>query len=524
MDEPPEPVESFQTPDYSGRLLGDYRLLRRLGRGGMADVYLAEQQSLARQVAIKILRPSLAKNEAYIRRFMNEARAAAALIHTNIVQVFEVGVRDGLHYIAQEYVAGQNVRQLLAKSGPLSARLTINIMRQVAAGLHRAGREGIIHRDIKPENIMLTKSGEAKVADFGLARFSNTDADTQLTQIGVTMGTPLYMSPEQVEGRSVDKRTDLYSFGVTFYHVLAGHPPFQGDTPLSIAIQHVRNEPERLESVRPDVPEGLCRIIHKLLAKRPEDRYAEASEVLRDLRELSQADDPNSWPTGSDEWVTQEMVEQGEARGAAAQKLSTLMQAESRMKSSHSRLGFWSAACVLGLLLGSGGAFALRPGGLLENRARQRSAIERMGSVQDQYLLAVSLGTEQAFRSVEEYFPRDENSENRHYARLAQQHLADTFLDAKRYEEALAEYESLALDPATRTVGLIGLVNANYRQENSGQSWQEKVVELARLAAAGNIENHVLAMRDLDAEPRNKYEQIRETLIRPESRQIDVGS
>ena len=192
MSEPTPPsAASLADPDLSGRRLGDYHLLRRLGRGGMADVYLAQQESLGRQVALKVLKSSLAQDESYVRRFQNEARAAAALVHANIVQIHEVGCLDGIHYIAQEYVDGQSLRQLLQREGILGATPAMNILRQVAAALHKAGQQKITHRDIKPDNIMLSTAGEVKVADFGLARIERDDQRLGLTQIGVTLGTPL---------------------------------------------------------------------------------------------------------------------------------------------------------------------------------------------------------------------------------------------------------------------------------------------------------------------------------------------
>src|SRR5262245_33498007 len=240
----PTSVESRSEPDLSGRRIGDYQLLRRLGRGGMADVYLAEQLSLKRQVAFKVLRSNLAGDEAYVRRFHHEAQAAASLVHANIVQIHEVGCVDGIHYIAQEYVQGQNLREWMARHGPPDLRMAMTIMRQVAAALHKAAGQGIVHRDIKPENIMLARTGEVKVADFGLARLSGDGAALNLTQVGVTMGTPLYMSPEQVEGRPLDPRSDIYSFGVTCYQMLSGVTPFRGDTALSVALQHLKSQPD----------------------------------------------------------------------------------------------------------------------------------------------------------------------------------------------------------------------------------------------------------------------------------------
>src|SRR6478672_13394799 len=275
------PPDDRPESDLSGRRVGDYQLLRRLGRGGMADVYLAEQLSLRRQVALKVLRKNLAGDDAYIRRFQHEAQAAAKLVHANIVQIYEVGCSDGTYYISQEYVPGQNLKQLLSRLGHgVDAVQAVNIIRQASAALHKAAEQKIIHRDIKPENIMITPAGEVKVADFGLARISRDGEALNLTQVGITMGTPLYMSPEQVEGRAVDPRSDIYSLGVTCYQMLAGRPPFDGDTALAVAVQHLRNEPLRLETVRPDIPSGLCRIVHKMLAKNPLDRFQKPADIV----------------------------------------------------------------------------------------------------------------------------------------------------------------------------------------------------------------------------------------------------
>ena len=205
----------------------------------MAEVYLAEQQSLRRQVAFKILRRDLAEDPQYVQRFHQEARAAARLVQANIVQIYEVGKSDGLHYIAQEYVKGQNLKQYLHRHGAVDSLLAVNIMRQVASALVKAAENRVTHRDIKPENILLATNGEVKVADFGLARVVAEGQKNHLTQVGITMGTPLYMSPEQVEGKAVDPRSDLYSFGVTCYEMLAGRPPFEGETPLNVAVQHL---------------------------------------------------------------------------------------------------------------------------------------------------------------------------------------------------------------------------------------------------------------------------------------------
>jgi serine/threonine-protein kinase len=278
-DYPDEPL------DYSGETLGDYYLLRKLGQGGMGQVYLAEQVSLRRKVALKLLRPDLAENKSAVARFRLEAEAVAKATHANIVQVYAYGEVDGLQYMALEYVEGRTLKDYINKKGPPELPIALSIMRQVAAALQRAAELGITHRDIKPENILLTRKGEVKVADFGLSRVLNEEERPalDLTQTGMTMGTPLYMSPEQVEGKPVDPRSDIYSFGVSCYHMLAGHPPFRGETAFEVALAHVQKEPEPLGKIRPDLPEGVCAIIHKMMAKQPEERYQTGRELLRDI-------------------------------------------------------------------------------------------------------------------------------------------------------------------------------------------------------------------------------------------------
>jgi serine/threonine-protein kinase len=250
----------------------------------MGKVYLAEQISLKRPVALKILKADLASNSTSLKRFKAEAEVVARATHANIVQVYAFGEIGGLYYMAMEYVEGLNLREYLAKKGTPSLALALNIMRQVAAALQRAGELGIVHRDIKPENILLTRKGLVKVADFGLSRCFNAEQPAlSLTQPGVTLGTPLYMSPEQVEGKELDPRSDIYSFGITSFHMLAGAPPFQGQNPFEIALRHVQSEPQELKNVRPDLPANLCAVVHKMMCKQPEGRYQTGRELLKDL-------------------------------------------------------------------------------------------------------------------------------------------------------------------------------------------------------------------------------------------------
>ena len=280
--------------DLSGQRLGGYRLVRRLGSGAMADVYLAEQESLGRQVAVKVLRPETLRHPSAVQRFSQEARAAAALVHGNIVQIHEVACIDGIYFLAEEYVAGPTLKAWLASRGPLDARQSLVVLAHVGSALARSAEQGVVHRDIKPENLLVTPSGEVKVADFGLARVLATADGLDLTQDGMTLGTPLYMSPEQAEGKAVDSRSDLYSLGATVYHLLAGRPPFLGATSLAVALAHIKELPVPIAQVRPDVPVGLSNIIDRLLCKRPADRFADPTELLHAVEAVETAIAPGS--------------------------------------------------------------------------------------------------------------------------------------------------------------------------------------------------------------------------------------
>ncbi|MGV2338614.1 MAG UNVERIFIED_CONTAM: protein kinase [Planctomycetaceae bacterium] len=273
--------------DLTDKRLGEFHLLRKLGSGGMAEVFLAQQTSLQRYVAVKVMKPSLMalSGEDMLKRFRQEAMMAAGLNHPNIVQVYTIGQEGEYHYIAQEFVQGQDLATLLRERGKLDLSSAFHVMKQVAAALKASGQAGIVHRDIKPENLLINKQHEIKVADFGLAQLGES-ADRLK---GVTMGTPLYMSPEQVNGGELDPRSDIYSFGITCYQLLCGETPFRGNSPAQIAVQHVDNPPPRLEEKNPELPRIVCRLVHRMMAKRRSLRYQSAAEVLEDLKTLSAA-------------------------------------------------------------------------------------------------------------------------------------------------------------------------------------------------------------------------------------------
>jgi serine/threonine protein kinase len=482
-------MPSGPEPDLSGRQFGDYRLLRRLGRGGMATVYLAEQDSLQRKVAFKALRPTLADDETYVQRFHQEAKAAAALVHANIVQIYEVGLVENVHFIAMEYVPGQTLRQLIARNGNIEAVQCVAIMRQVAAALHKSSTEGVTHRDIKPENILLSPAGEIKVADFGLARVTQNGETSNLTQIGMAMGTPLYMSPEQAEGREVDPRSDLYSFGITCYHMLSGAPPFTGDSPLAIALQHVKNDPDRLEDARPDLPSGLCRIVHKLVAKHPDKRFQSAAELLNDLRALKIEGLEGDWPSGIDEWSTPELIALSEGRAEATRMLGEVM----RNESEQTKRSGWSMnvkIAVVAFLAGCVGAFATRPDSLLDLSRRELSKVEEMDTVKDQYLKAAELGTERAWKAVYEHFPARDlktkkiNKNNQYYTWQAKHRLAELYINREDYTAARRIYDELAaVDPTeSNVVAFAKLGQANVMaMQNDLVGAKKKLTEVADL-------------------------------------------
>ena len=271
--------------DLTGVTLGDFQVEKLLGQGGMGDVYVATQLSLNRPVALKVLRSNYASNPTYLARLRSEATAVAKLNHPNIVHVYTLGCVDQINFIAMEYVQGTNLREYFIKKGALDLPLAFSIMRQTGQAVGAAGEVGLVHRDIKPENILITKKGRVKVADFGLCR-DQESGSAHLTQHGSTMGTPLYMSPEQAQGHVTDHRSDLYSMGVTFYHMLAGVPPFHADTPLALALKQVREMPRSMLIHRPDLPAELDQLVLKLMAKSPEDRYQSAALMLADLAKI----------------------------------------------------------------------------------------------------------------------------------------------------------------------------------------------------------------------------------------------
>jgi eukaryotic-like serine/threonine-protein kinase len=262
----------------AGQMVADrYRLIRRLGSGGMADVWLAEDQELGRQVALKFLLERFAQDRPFVERFRREATAAAGLQHPNVVGIYDRGEWEGVHYIAMEYVDGASLRDLIARG--LSVPEAVEIVRQILAGVGFAHERGIVHRDLKPLNVLVDRDGRARVADFGIARAGASE----ITQAGSVLGTAQYLSPEQAQGREVTPASDLYSVGVLLYEALTGRLPFEAETPVAVALKQISERPRPPRELNPEVSPALEAVVLRALAKDPANRFSSASEFRRAL-------------------------------------------------------------------------------------------------------------------------------------------------------------------------------------------------------------------------------------------------
>lgn len=422
-----------------GHRLGDFQVLRKLGSGGMADVYIARQMSLARDVALKVLKSEYARDEDYVARFRREARAAAKLNHPNIVQVYDVGSADSKHYIAQELVDGVNLRKELSRSGWLNAHEAIDVLVGVASALEVASEAGITHRDIKPENIMRSSRGVIKVADFGLARLGADAGESRvdLTQAGLTLGTPRYMSPEQVQGKVADVRSDLYSLGVTMYHLLAGRPPFEADDPLALAVMHLHETPAPMDRARgrrgngePDLPEWLIAVVSRLMKKLPKDRFQSPGELLDAVR--NEASEASLRHFG--------MV------GTAAATIRLQRVTDQARRNRHRRFLRVAAAILLPLA-----CVAVTTGAVLNRPAKSvqdlllPDEVPQAETVQEQYLIAVVRNDEAGWRAVGQYFSEPTET-NRAYQAKSMLQLAQLFASVGKYREADIVLERLHRD------------------------------------------------------------------------------
>jgi len=286
--------------DLTGSLFADrYRLERKLGSGGMADVWLAEDQELGRRVAVKILHERYANDEQFVERFRREATHAAGLSHPNIVSIYDRGVAEGSYFIVMEYIEGRTLKELIVTRGPCPVPVAISYTRQILAALRYAHKNGIIHRDIKPHNVLVDREGRLKVADFGIARAGASE----MTEVGSIVGTAQYLSPEQARGAPVDESSDLYSTGIVLYELLTGAVPFTGETPVEIAMKHLSQTPDAPSTRRPDIPHDLDLVVLRALAKEPADRYRSAAELDRDLELVARGD-----PVGAETETAATMV------------------------------------------------------------------------------------------------------------------------------------------------------------------------------------------------------------------------
>ncbi|MCD7808456.1 MAG: Stk1 family PASTA domain-containing Ser/Thr kinase [Erysipelotrichaceae bacterium] len=259
---------------------GRYKLTSLIGQGGMADVYKAEDTILKRTVAVKIMRSSLTGDPVYVTRFHREASAAAALSHKNIVEIYDVGDENDEYYIVMEYVPGQTLKELIHKRGAVHYVEVVDIMKQVVAGTAKAHSMGIVHRDLKPQNIMVTDSGVVKIGDFGIASIQSL---SQVTQTDTIMGSLHYLAPEIARGEKATAQSDIYALGIVFYELLRGEVPFNGESPVNIALKHMRDEIPSVKDFNPSIPQSVENIIIKATAKNVNDRYQTANEVLEDL-------------------------------------------------------------------------------------------------------------------------------------------------------------------------------------------------------------------------------------------------
>jgi len=435
--------------DLSNSTFGDYHIIRRIGSGATADVFLAQQQSLGRRVALKILKKDLAGDETYLRRFVREARAIAALNHPNLVQIYQTDCLDGYWFIAQEYVQGETLLQEIQRTGALPIQRVIDILWQISAAFETAAESGIVHRDIKPDNILLGQNGTTKVTDFGLARVSIPTADHShlaLTEVGMTLGTPLYMSPEQAQGHHLDHRSDIYSLGITCWHALAGKPPFTGDTALSVALQHVNNPPPSLIKQRPDIPYGLAAIVERMIEKKPENRFQTFHSILQELqtRRLT--------PENS-----MQMSKLGTTSLSARQMLQLALQRR------RTRLGRTLAAALLVAmiaLLGWSSGYGYRTWLNPPFPAPATQHIPKKGTVEEQWVYAcmlnTTLNTPAAWQSVIDHFPEEE-----YWGHKAKRQLIRSYYFSDNKQDSFPLFQEFAelsdIDLEDQMLGLAGL-------------------------------------------------------------------
>ena len=271
-------------------LEGRYQVLKELGRGGMGIVFQAHDKQLNEQVALKIISPMLSTDPESLERLKREVSSARRISHPNIIRIYDIGETNGLHFVSMEFFPGQNLKEYIRQSGPLSLIQGSHIVQQICEGLEAAHWQRIVHRDLKSQNVLIGQTGNVKIIDFGLARPSYMEG---MTATGLILGTPEYMAPEQVSGKKADERADIYSFGIILYEIFTGRLPFRGESAISVGFQQIRDNPPRPREINPQIPEELERIILRALEKDPNKRYATISDLRQDFQKLVQAAAPD---------------------------------------------------------------------------------------------------------------------------------------------------------------------------------------------------------------------------------------
>ena len=506
----PTPAELAPIRFREGTRLGDYRILREIGAGGMALVWLACHLPLNRLVALKILRPEFS-DERNLRRFIREARSAARLDSPAIVRIYEIGTFGGqnwktafssdaesvptkntegifsslrkaffgrgqgsagtLHYIAEEYVSGINLGLYVRRRGPLSVQQTLEVVRQVAAALLTASDAGLVHRDIKPENILLSDTGSLKVADFGLAFSQEGEvcSDLSLTRAGVTLGTPLYMSPEQAEGGKVDVRSDIYSLGATAFWMLTGRPPFDGGSPMSVLLRHINADPPDPVLYRHEIPRQVADLILRMLEKKKEDRFSSPGVLMEETeRLLHETSSGNFSSLSSDSGFTGSDLFAEPSEKLTFTRELNLLETTRLFQNSLTELKFLESGRRTGcrrirrLIFPAALFFASFFFCGIGVRFLSRSPLEperlvaRRSSVEEQWVLASKLGTSDAWRSVIRFYPREKEWNDR-----AAQKLACALMEEGRISEAEDLFNEFAsgkrMNGSARNFGTAGL-------------------------------------------------------------------
>ena len=294
----PEEVEVTETIEApmeeltrGATLANRYEIIEELGKGGMGRVYRVEDTKLKQEVALKLIKPEIAKDKKTIERFRNELKLAREIAHRNVCRMYDLNEEKGAHYITMEYVRGEDLRGLIRRIGQLPIGKSLSVAKQICEGLAEAHRLGVVHRDLKSNNIMIDKEGNVRIMDFGIARSLEAKG---ITGAGVMIGTPEYMSPEQVEGKEVDQRSDIYSLGVILYEMVTGRVPFEGDTPFTIGVKHKSEIPKDPKELNTQIPEDLNRVILICLEKDKEERYQSAGELRSELENMRKAYLPQS--------------------------------------------------------------------------------------------------------------------------------------------------------------------------------------------------------------------------------------